>query len=99
MFPRFGSPEPVGSAARSGKKRSHLSRSDEDIDDEMYKSSLLYRTGWPQLPSLTVDTEPATNSIENSTNDIATAQMILRAQKVVYSDIYLAHRVPRDANP
>jgi hypothetical protein len=78
-----------------------MSQSDEEILEEMYGGGLPYRLGWPQLPSLPIETtiNGARNSVENSYAILLEVQTILELQGVYSFASYFAYHVPRDANP
>jgi hypothetical protein len=85
MSRRSASPDrssPADSAA--SEKRVLQSRYDQEIENEMDRSGLSYRTGWPRLPPLPVNTETsgARISIENAEHDIQTAETSPKTQQV-----------------
>jgi hypothetical protein len=102
MSSQLGSPSsPSAEEPASRKRRRDMSRSDEEILEEMDDAGLSYRMGWPQLPPLPLDTtlKDAKNSVENGYKILEEVQTILDLQRVYAFAIYFAYRVPRDTNP
>ncbi|KAH9865473.1 hypothetical protein J1614_009057 [Plenodomus biglobosus] len=101
MSSRFGTPPPVSQGESYRRKiRRLLSRSDEEIEDEMDDRGLSYRYGWPQLPSLPVQTssEDARMSVPNAVEHLEQVRNILDHQRIHHKHAYFAFRVPRDAD-
>jgi hypothetical protein len=75
-----------------------MSRSDEEILQEMDTGELSYRFGWPQLPPLPLDTiiEGARDFVQNGSDILESVKTILEAQRVYAFAVYFAYRVPRD---
>ncbi|XP_014557163.1 hypothetical protein COCVIDRAFT_97721 [Bipolaris victoriae FI3] len=96
----FGEPVPYDAEqSQRIKKRRYLSRSDEEIQDEMDKGGLSYRAGWPNLPPLPVDTifTDAFKLVPDASKRIQDAVDILETQGVSNGVRGFAFRVPRDA--
>lgn len=80
----------------NAKKRRWLSRSDEEIEENMDRRNLPYRKGWPQLPPLPVST--ITVGARSAVNDahiiIDKVEVLCNAQNIQASWIFFAFRVP-----
>ncbi|KAH8702832.1 hypothetical protein GQ44DRAFT_783603 [Phaeosphaeriaceae sp. PMI808] len=78
------------------KRRRKISRSDEEIEEEM-DIILPYRQGWPRLPPLPVSniTNRARNMVNNPQAVIEEVEVLCGAQKVHPINIYFAFRVPK----
>lgn len=78
-----------------------MSNSDEEIQEELDRSDLSYRTGWPQLPALPVTTEVrgARNVVENASDILLGVRTILDILRIHFFDVFFAFRIPRDADP
>ncbi|EUC49151.1 hypothetical protein COCMIDRAFT_33414 [Bipolaris oryzae ATCC 44560] len=79
--------------------KQYLSRSDEEIRDEMDKGGLIYRAGWPTLPLIPVEIvrEGARAAIPDSMERIEEADTILQAQDIWNGIHGFVYRVPLDA--
>ncbi|KAI9765044.1 MAG: hypothetical protein M1840_007869 [Geoglossum simile] len=98
---------PVGSSGSKqmslpGKKRRFLSRSDEEVVEEM-DMELKYRQGWPTLPNLPLLTEYG-NTEEYfgehfHTAHIPTIKSILESQRVEHFLVTPCHRVHTGCEP
>jgi hypothetical protein len=99
MAHRFGSPTPydVEESSRRKKKR-YLSRSDEEIREEMDGKNLAYRRGWPSLLTLPLETieKDAEEMVDNAKDHLRKVQAILAAQRITHPRLFFAFRIPRD---
>ncbi|KAF1832119.1 hypothetical protein BDW02DRAFT_649377 [Decorospora gaudefroyi] len=84
MSVRFGSPT--------------LSRSDEEIRNEMDRDQPAYCAGWPTLEPLPLNTYTnGASKVENAGERLAEVQSILETQRISHSTSLFAFRVPADA--
>ncbi|KAH6882796.1 hypothetical protein BKA58DRAFT_351961 [Alternaria rosae] len=102
MSQRFGSPSPYSKAeGERRKRRRYLSRSDEEIREEMDPGYVRHRSGWPTLAPLPLDTviEGVREMIPDEPQRLQDVQNILGSQGLLTSgtSFLFAFRVPRDA--
>lgn len=93
-YPNFGEPAQPG---RKTTKRRWLSKSDEEIAEEMDTVNLPYRAGWPNLPPLPVNetTQGARVRVHDPEGTMEAVQVLCAAQKVYATRIYFAYRIPK----
>ncbi|RMZ71413.1 zinc finger protein [Pyrenophora seminiperda CCB06] len=103
MSRRFGSPTPYDEAeGQRRKQKRYMSRSDEEIREEMDTGGLSYRAGWPKLQPLPLGTVlvGARAHIPDATQRLEAVRLILETQGLLYTtgvDYRFAYRLPCDA--
>lgn len=79
------------------KKRRLISRSDEEIYEEMDSKSLSYRQGWPDLLPLPLDTVStgASRTVEDFVTHLEVVQEVFKDNNIVPKNVRFAFRLPR----
>jgi len=72
------------------KQRRLLSRSDEDIENEMDKKGLSYRFGWPDLLPLPLVTITAHTRLEDEEKHLNIVKKILRDSEVNVQEFFFS---------